>query len=1190
MYLKKIEALGFKSFADRTVLEFGPGIMGIVGPNGSGKSNVADAVRWVLGEQSAKQLRGSNMQDVIFSGTETRRPQGFAWVELTIDNADHRLEVDYDEVSVARRVYRSGESEYLLNGKNCRLRDIQELFADTGVGREGYSIIGQGQIDQIVSGRPEDRRELFDEAAGIVKYKRRKHLTEKKLETEEENLVRVTDILNELEKQVEPLRDQAEKAQEYRKQEEKLRCADIRAFRLASADLKKRRQEAQENLSAARNDQQRLNRESEHLRTAEEETAQREKRQEEEAAAKREELTGRQVRCENLEGQRKILDEQIRTAGESEAQIRARIGTVREEIQNREKEEQELQREREALEQERTQAEKEADRLQQEQDRVREEIRRQEKSLSESQSRERTLLEERAELAASVREWETRLSQGERERTQREKETAADERQDRKLAEQEKSLEQTLAEWEAEEAQQRERLKDLERERREAQEELRRQNAAFAEESRRCAAEQSRRDSLRDMTERYEGYGSSIRRVMQKREQVPGIRGVVADLLHTEPRFETAIETALGGRIQNIVTDTEQTARELIGYLKRERLGRATFLPVTSVRGTRFPRPEALKEPGALGVAADLVETGEEYRGVAEYLLGRTLVADTMEHALAIAAKYHYSLTLVTLEGELLSPGGSMTGGSYRNNSSLLGRRREIRELSQRVSQARKRIESGRQEIKKLETKIDALQEEASEVSQDIARIALEKNTLSVDAGHCRAQREKLANESADHRKALAALQRQMDEWTREKDEQSERGAALEEELTGLSAGGEKENRELDARREELEALSARTAQLRQDAAARRQRMDFLEENRKRLTSERQELEEERDSLAGSLEGGKKQAKEREAAREKLRDELEEEREACRRLTRGMEACTDEKSRLAARRQKISGDREALAGQIRDLDREVLRLQNQTERREEEEDELVNSLWNEYGMTPSDAEQTPVPDGMTLAQSRRTAAELKAELRKLGPVNLNAIEEYRKVSERYEFLKSQHEDLTETADRLKKIIRELESGMRRQFEEKFARIRTEFGQVFQELFGGGQADLSLEEGADILDAGILIQARPPGKKLKNILQLSGGEKALTAIALLFAIQNLKPSPFCLLDEIEASLDEPNVERYAKYLDRLKERTQFIVITHRRGTMEMAGRLYGITMQEKGVSALISVDLSDEALDELTKEA
>ena len=948
MYLKNIEVQGFKSFAQKINFEFHNGITGIVGPNGSGKSNVGDAVRWVLGEQSAKQLRGGNMQDVIFSGTELRKPLSFASVAITLDNSDHKLPVDFEEVTVTRRLYRSGESEYRINGSSCRLKDINEMFYDTGIGKEGYSIIGQGQIDKILSGKPEERRELFDEAAGIVKFKRRKNTTLKKLEEEQQNLVRVTDILSELTKQLEPLERQSETAKIYLAKRENLKELDVNMFlleyehtgkllkeleektRIAEGQLK----EAQDAHSRTRDEYERLEKSLEELN--------------EHMDALREASRDRAIRRQQLEGEINVLHEQILAGEQNDSHYRSRLSTIQEDTKKKTADKEALDEQKADLQ---SGLKETSQKLKEEQDKlenIQSNIEECTQAVEDGKNEIIEILNSRANTKGKAQRFDAMMEQLDIRKagiSQRILSLKTQEEEQQSAINEAKAEYDAITEAIAATNQEGSRLT---KEIREIQESMKQQSTQLEAGQTAYHREASRLESLRNITERYDGYGNSIRRVMEQKDQVPGIRGVVADIIHVEKNYEIAIETALGGSIQNIVTDNEQTAKQMIEFLKKNRYGRATFLPLNSIsaRGD-FNQRGALNEPGAIGLASGLVTADREYAGLIGYLLGRVLVVDNIDHAIAIARKYRHSIRMVTLEGESLSPGGSMTGGAFKNNSNLLGRRREIEELEKKVKELAAQYNAIRQSLVENRTKRNEMRDTVASLQQKLREQSIQQNTAR----------------------------------------------------------------------------------------------------------------------------------------------------------------------------------------------------------------------------------------MNIEQLEKKAEEIRA----LGSVNVNAIEDYRELLERHTFLNGQYNDLLEAEKTLEQIIKELDEGMRKQFSEKFGEIQKEFDKAFKELFGGGRGTLELAEDEDILEAGIRIISQPPGKKLQNMMQLSGGEKALTAIALLFAIQNLKPSPFCLLDEIEAALDDSNVGRFAGYLQKLTKNTQFIIITHRRGTMNAADRLYGITMQEKGVSTLVSVDLVENQL-------
>ena len=1185
MYLKKIEAQGFKSFANKTVLEFTPGIIGIVGPNGSGKSNVADAVRWVLGEQSAKTLRGSNMQDVIFAGTENRRPQGYAYVTLVLDNTDHSLSPDFEDVVVTRRVYRSGESEYLLNGSTCRLRDILELFYDTGVGKEGYSIIGQGQIDKILSSKPEDRRELFDEAAGIVKFKKRKSIAVKKLEKEQQDLLRVSDIVSELEHRIGPLRRQAETAKEYLKLREELKQYEIGVYFRESEEIAKREASVEEKTAAVRGDFEESTETAERSRTEYETTLQKRERLDRVIDEHREKANSAGLEKENAEGRISLLNEQIRSLKANEGMLQERLAGI-------EKDRQERAAEKDALFREKGELDRKIDETDDRIGEAEEDLADREDALRELEQlldeKQNALLAEvgsRADLAAGREGIAAQLEQA-RERTEAIRTILSDHSSLSSVREEEldalrNDYEVVCADLrgkEAEEARQQEKNTAAKRELEQLEKEL-------AETVREYHIEQSRLTALVNIAERYDGYGESIKRVMGEKKNAPKICGVVADLIQAEPKYETAIETALGGRIQNVVTEDEETAKRLVAFLKKNRFGRVTFLPIDAVRGGEKPaRPEALREPGIIDVASRLVRCEAKYENVVSFLLGRVLVADTVEHALAAARKYNYRLHIVTLEGEYLAPGGAITGGAFKNSSNLLNRRREIEALETAVQKLRQKGET-------LQDRLAARKKDAAEggtrleaLQASLQELKIREATLALNVQQAEAEKERVLQDRRDKEAEQSGLYLLIQELSGRLDRtgekltgSEEREAAVREESDALLAQIETARAGLHEKQEALTADRLEFSRL-------SERSGFLLENLRRLSAEIARLDGEKEELLGGSdpEGLRVAEKIEEiVALEKRTGELAGILET---QNAALEKETAERDELAAREKYLLSAREDSSARAAALDKELLRLQNQAEKLKSQRESAVAHLWDEYGMTASEAEAQRYEGTESLTAIRRAIAEHKNAIKALGSVNVNAIEEEKEIGERYDFMSGQLADLTAARDSLLGIITELDDGMKRQFDEKFAEIRSEFDRVFRELFGGGKGTLELlRDEDDELESGIAIIAQPPGKKLQNMMQLSGGEKALTAIALIFAIQNLKPSPFCLVDEIEAALDEPNVDRFAAYLKKLKQNTQIIAITHRRGTMEAADRLYGITMQEKGVSTLISVDLTDTEL-------
>jgi chromosome segregation protein len=1189
MYLKSIEIQGFKSFANKILFEFHNGITGIVGPNGSGKSNVADAVRWVLGEQRVRQLRGGTMQDVIFSGTEIRKPQGFAYVAITLDNSDHKLPIAYDQVTVSRRLYRSGESEYKINGSACRLKDINELFYDTGIGKEGYSIIGQGQIDKILSGRPEERRELFDEAAGIVKFKKRKLIAQRKLDDEEQNLVRVKDILSELEKQVGPLKLQSEAAKEYLKLKEELKGRDANLFLLEHKALQLQLSELDQKTSIVKGDWENASSQSEQLKKDFDRLEEENSASEEKIASTREEHSKSILLKESIEGQIAVLREQIRSEQLNEENRKERISSIDQELLGKEEQKQEYEKQREETKKQVAQAEQALTQAGQTLSETEQEMARLSKESEAAKAAIISALNEKAGLAAKSQRYETMLEQVDVRRsevTQKLLRFKSDESvQEEELKKEEKRLEQIQEELD--------RLTELEEEtafRLTAAEE---DGAALAARLSRSQQDyhisHSKLESLKNLAERYEGYGNSIRRVMEQKSRIPGIHGVVADLISTSKKYETAIETALGGSIQNIVTDREETAKELIEYLKKNRYGRATFLPLTgiSARGG-FTQESALREPGILGLASDLVEVKDEYRTLIQYLLGRVVVADTIDHAIALARKFRHTLRIVTLEGELLSAGGSMTGGSFKNSSNLLGRQRELSELQASCRKALQDVEETQKAIADNGRLKAQCAGEAARLRETKQEIVLRKNTAQMNMERLLGKKQEIAESSAD----LVMENRELEFQLKEIRENRARLSREEEQLEQLQKEQEARSEQLSRKLSDAQQQKEETAKLlsgaQLTAAGIRQQDRFIAENVSRILKEESSLKEERQRILDGSSESEAVISEKLAKIEQLGRQILEETSKAQRLEEALAQNSEEKERLAEKQKSFFRKREELSEEIGRLDKELYRLESQKERLTERMSDQISYMWEEYELTYSGAQALKDEAPGTIPEIRRAIEELKGNIKGLGNVNVNAIEDYREISERYEFLKSQNDDLAAAREALLKIIEELDTGMRLQFEEKFAQIRQEFDKVFKELFGGGHGALILQEDEDILEAGIQIISQPPGKKLQNMMQLSGGEKALTAIALLFAIQNLKPSPFCLLDEIEAALDDSNVDRFAKYLHKLTKNTQFIVITHRRGTMVSSDRLYGITMQEKGVSTLVSVNLVESELEAQAK--
>ena len=1184
MYLKNIEVQGFKSFAQKINFEFHNGITGIVGPNGSGKSNVGDAVRWVLGEQSAKQLRGGNMQDVIFSGTETRKPLSFASVAITLDNSDHKLPVDFQEVTVTRRLYRSGESEYLINGSACRLKDIHEMFYDTGIGKEGYSIIGQGQIDKILSGKPEERRELFDEAAGIVKFKRRKNTTIKKLEEEQQNLVRVTDILSELTRQLTPLEKQAETAKIYLGKREALKELDVNLFLAENEHTEGLLKELEEKTKTAERQLQETGGAYEKTKEEYDRLEKELESLEEKMECLREETQGKALQKQQLEGQINVLNEQLSAGEQNREHYKSRLLSIAEELSKKEEAKKEQQEEGELLKEKTSEMKKKMKKQEEALSNVQENIRECSAAVEDGKNEIIEILNTRATTKGKAQRFDTMMEQigiRKAELSQKILKLKSEEE------EQSGAMKRAAAKYEAITAlieEMNEECNRLNEEVFSIQEQLKNQNGQMEAGQAAYHREASRLDSLKNMAERYDGYGNSIRRVMEQKERVPGIEGVVADLIQVNKDYEIAIETALGGSIQNIVTDNEQTAKQMIEFLKKNRFGRATFLPLSSVNARgEFSQKEALKEEGVIGLASELVNAAPRYQGVIRYLLGRVLVVDHIDHAIAIGRKYRHTLRMVTIEGESLSPGGSMTGGAFRNNSNLLGRKREIEELEKKVRSLKTELEEMQKSIDESRSKRNVIRDTIADFKEKLRLQYIEQNTAKMSMNQLEEKNEQIQRGYLQVQRDQMDMQRQVREVQEDHSRIKKELEESQKDEKELETFIETRQQELDEWKNEESEVLKELENIRLEVSSMGQKTQFTMENLSRLSSEISSFTEEKEKIRENLKLVKEEMEKKRKDISNLKNTIANFDEEEKASKGSLKVLIEEKEERNKSHKAFFEKRDALSSQMSLLDKECFRLKSQAEKIEENREAQISYMWEEYEITPNNALQYKKEELTDRQEMQKEIGKIKEEIRCLGTVNVNAIEDYKELLERHTFLSNQYEDLQQAEKTLEQIIEELDEGMRKQFSEKFREIQREFDKAFKELFGGGKGTLELSEDEDILEAGIRIISQPPGKKLQNMMQLSGGEKALTAIALLFAIQNLKPSPFCLLDEIEAALDDSNVGRFAGYLQKLTKNTQFIIITHRRGTMNAADRLYGITMQEKGVSTLVSVDLVENQL-------
>ncbi len=1184
MKLKKLELYGFKSFAQRTEIVFDEGITGIVGPNGSGKSNIGDAVRWVLGEQSAKTLRGASMSDVIFNGTQKRKPLSYCEVSLVFDNDDHALAMEAAEVMVTRRVYRNGESEYYLNRTACRLKDVVDLFRDTGIGKEGYSIIGQGRIDEILSRKSEDRRQVFEEAAGIVKFKARKEEADKKLQRTLENLERVDDILDELTKRLKPLEEQSRNARVYLELSTELKDLDLNLFLIRSDRARARLSELESELLTVQTILADTESNLTDKTTRRDETQNRIDQLEEAITKARTEL----MECaEHVhESQKKLSALQSRR--ETRSENRQRIVREQEEAQERlaeiekdhvriqadvEKQhsliadaEQILRATQEAAEKAQAK-EKEADAA----------LEAQKAAVIDQMNRLSDVRNDKTRLNTMQAQMETRL-------TEIEESSGALQEQEAALREALTAVEKQMETENQHQQQCQEKLAQARQASDEADTAYANLRADVEKQSADMQAAASRHNVLTEMTRDMEGYNMAVRRAMTyaKQRGLTGVKGVLAQLMTVPQAYETAIDMALGAAQQNIVTDTEETAKELINYLRQNRLGRATFLPMSAIRGKTLYGNErnALKLPGCLGVASELVQCAPEYRGIVENLLGRTVIADNLDHGIPIMRAGNHAFRLVTLEGDVMHSGGSMTGGSAQSKvSNLLSRERELKELTAKLQTGRAELDKCRQELtqrqqtaqekrQKVSDAVNALHQQEIAVAREQARresVSADLNTHLQRMQETEQARVQLHQSLEDIRQQLETIEHQRTGAQGDQSAMEQKTIEMQNALVKARAEASAENDRLMVRTLQLSDLRHGLSDLERDEAhAQQDQAQILREQERR-----EQLLHEMDELDAIDENDMKREEAESARRQK--EQLRQESAA--------QAIEQRRSQAQSDLRDILSDMENLHEAYNRDSEKLHKIELAKARIEGDQKNLQNRIWDTYKLTYAGAEEfrrTPFDE----KESDCRAAELQGQIRALGTVNVGAVEEYAETKARVDDLTAQQQDLKRAEMDLRELIERLLIQMRSTFVENFSKMQGYFAETFTRLFGGGHAELKLMDPDDPLNCGIEVNAQPPGKKLQLLSLLSGGERALTAIAILFAMLKLKPTPFCILDEIEAALDDANIGYYADYLKEYSKGTQFIVVTHRKGTMERCNSLFGVAMEEQGVSRMVSVSLQD----------
>ena len=1179
MYLKRLEMQGFKSFADRTVLEFKKGITAVIGPNGSGKSNISDAIRWVLGEQSMKSLRGSKSEDIIFAGTQNRKSLGFAEVNMVIDNEDGSLPLEYSEVTITRKLYRTGETGYYINKVPCRLKDILELFMDTGIGKDGYSIIGQGRIDEILSNKSEDRRHIFEEAAGIVKYRTRREESEKKLEQTKLNLIRINDILSEIEANIEPLKLQSEKARKFLDLREELKNIEVGLFIYKINEFKEKLKELENNkeIFTIQN-----NSEGEKLDKMQ--------KQKEDLKERIENISGEIERLQVLgfESKNKIEQinsdinvskEKIANNTQNKSRLENEISKSNQNIIELEEEKQGKINKKENLENSKEKFSKELEEKEAELKKLTQKLSSKELEIEEKKKEVENSKEKKYQLQNDITEQDViyenlvnRKKQAEKELTQTISELDKKRTEKNELNNNVLEIEKIKNENALYIEKQKEEKEKLENKIKEYDERINK----LVDEQRMTV---TRRNFLIETEKEREGYSKSVKEILnacdRNSELKKGIHGVLANIVSTESKYQTAIEMCLGASIQNIVTQNEDDAKKMIEYLRKNNLGRASFLPISSVHGKKID--DIKKTEGIIGIASDLVKYKKEYEGIILNLLGRTIVVENMESAIAIAKANKYSFRIVTLDGDIINPSGAISGGSVNKKTvNLLGRANEIKKLEEKINSLQERagklskekeefinesnsleLEEKIQELKQIEINYATEKEKLNQVKEQIDSITAKKEHLNEEIKNIEITKQDCINKKEEINKTIIDITAKID--------------TISEEIDQFAKLNKDEQKYIDDLNLDITNLKISVSSFDESSTS---LDELLERIQKSINLEKE-----------SIETKKEQIKKTEEQNITLNNNIIDFEKNIQNIKESVTNSSSKSEELKQKRlegnERLNELEEKIEEQfeiIQNIKEQLVKINIKTTNIEQDIEDTINELWNEYEITPNNAKDYSKPENIQTTQ--KEVNELHNKIRELGSVNIDSIEEYKKTKERYETMCEQRLDLETTMAKLRNMISEMTNTMKSLFAEKFKQINKNFNEVFYELFGGGKAELMLEDENNILESGIDIKVQPPGKKLQNMMLLSGGEKALTAIALLFAILKINPAPFSILDEIEAALDDVNVYRFAEFLKKFSSTTQFLVITHRKGTMEAADTVYGITMEESGISKLLSIKLKD----------
>lgn len=1181
MYLKRIEIAGFKSFADKTVIDFENSVTAVVGPNGSGKSNITEAIRWVLGEQSAKSLRGGKMPDIIFAGSDSRKPLNVAEVTVLLDNSDHYLPLDYQEISVTRRYRRTGESDFFINKQPCRLKDIQELFLDSGLGKESFSIISQGKVEAIFSSKPEDRRGIFEEAAGVLKYKQRKKKAEQKLFETEDNLSRVQDIIYELQEQLTPLAEQSEIAKKFLQLKEELTQTDI-ALMITEINVAKKEWEEKQTQLTQFN--QELTKLATHIQSQEAVLSEKRKqnaKKDRQIEKGQQSLLALSERLKQAEGQKDVLIERTKHTQKSTQEYQASLAEAQKKVAHFE----ELQ---EKLTKETTEKETEIQEAQQQLMKTQQELEKYQKStkelLSELRDQYVDLMQEQANVGNELKYLERQYLQ----ETSKSKQTLAKQSeveasvlalssQKQELSEKQANLQQALVKNQHE-------LEEVQIKGKTVQTKLTNEQPKMYQLMNQVQQLQARQKSLQEIQENYFGFYQGVRLVLQHKQQLSGIVGAVAELIDVPSSFTLAIETALGGAAQHVIVENEHDARQAITYLKKQRGGRATFLPLTTIKPRQLPAhvlSQAAAVDGFLGIASEQVTFPAEIQTVVHNLLGTILLAKDLTSANAIAQTIRYQYRVVSLEGDVMNAGGSMTGGANKrgNQGSLFSQNQELKQLTAEYEQADQQLQNQEKIVQELQTKVADLSQKQEKLRTQNEQLRFEEQEITnqlqnITNDLARFEKEKqLSNfETRELQQFIETYQKQQAELTARQKEIEQQRQQIDEEIKSL-------NQESDQMEEKRSQVQARKAQEQADLAVLKEQFNHLQIQLRGARVQKNEALERQTSLEQQLATLTADFSDHEITEESLASQITELAQQREELQAELVAVKEQRERT----QKEIDQLETVLAEKNQQQKQQLteqsKLEVQKDRAEMLLDHQLSYLQTEYQISFEKAvtDYQPTSD---IVSSRTKVAVLKEQIADLGPVNIRSIEQFEQVNERHTFLATQRDDLLSAKNQLFETMEEMDAEVRARFKEVFEAIRQEFKVVFPNMFGGGRAELVLTDPSDLLKTGIEIEVQPPGKKLQSLSLLSGGERALTAIALLFSIIRVCPVPFCILDEVEAALDEANVKRFGRYLSDFQDDTQFIVVTHRKGTMVAADVLYGVTMQESGVSKIVSVRMED----------